>query len=320
MIARILAALTLLLAAHAPMATDLPGQKAPGLRAVVDRWLADDETALPDFAALAAEGNRAAQVLLALVDTRPELHGPWLAGLDRASRIALLRQPGGLSGRSWMEAAAEDTPLARLWLARWQADTPPEVVLAFAALGEARAARDTVLALAARQNAGIAQLADAPGYPPALRFLVWRIWRADPAQAPRIETEIAALDPGDPQIAAHRAGPVDSAARDAWLATAPLAAPLRAFCDATCPATAAPCARATFAVVGGLTGLARLGPPAETLVPAEAWNGSPLGRAALLRRAEARDWNDGPLLAAEIAGIDACTAAELARETARFLP
>ena len=31
-------------------------------------------------------------------------------------RFALLRAPGGLSGRSWMLSASEDTPLARLWM------------------------------------------------------------------------------------------------------------------------------------------------------------------------------------------------------------
>jgi hypothetical protein len=310
----------LLLAAPLPAPAEVPGQDAPAFAAALGRWLADDEAALPEFAALAAGGNRAAQVLLALIDARPELHGPWLAGLDRAARIALLRRPGGLSGQTWMEAAAEDTPLARLWLARLQADTDPEVVLAFAALGEHRAGRDTVLAIAARQHPGIAALADAPGYPPGLRFLAWRAWRTDPARAARIEAEIAALPPGDPQIAAHRGAPAAAPAHDAWLATAPLAAPLRAFCTAACPVSATACARATFVLGGDLPGLARLGTPSETLIPAATWDASSLGRAALLRRAEARDWNEGPLLATAIAGIDACTAEALARETARFLP
>jgi hypothetical protein len=311
MIARMLTLLVLLAAATTAPA-QVPGQDAPAFQATLARWLADDEAVLPELPALAAAGNRAAQVLLALIDARPELHGPWLAGLDRAARIALLRRPGGLSGQSWMETAAEDTPLARLWLARLHADTPPGTVLAFARLGEDRAARDTALALAARQDPALAEIADDPGYPPSLRHL---LWRTRPAEA-----EIAALAPGDPQIAAHRGAPASVPDRDAWLATAPLAAPLRAFCAATCPQTPTTCARATFALVGGLGGLARLGTPSETLIPAADWDASHLGRAALLRRAEARDCKSGPIHAAENDDIDASTADTNARETARFLP
>ncbi len=320
MIARTLVTLLAILTACPPGRAEVPGQEAPAFRAALALWLTDDETALPAFATLAAGGNRAAQVLLALIDGRPELYGPWLAGLDRSARIALLRQPGGISGRSWMETAAADTPLARLWLARLHVDTPPGTIAAFARLGEQRAARDTALAMAARQDTALLALADDPGFPPDLRLLIWRHWQPDPAMRPRIDAEIAALAPGDPQVAAHTGTPADAAARDAWLATAPLAAPLRGFCDAVCPASAAACARATFTLLDGLPGLARLGTPSETLIPPAVWDASPLGRAALLRRAEARNWNDGPLLAAEIAGIDACTADALARETARFLP
>jgi hypothetical protein len=239
--------------------------------------------------------------------------------MPRARRVALLRRPGGLSGHRWMEAAG-DTALGRLWLDRWRSDTPPQTALAFAALGEARAARETLLAVAARQRHGFGALADAPGYSPGLRYLAWAEWAETPEGRVRVAAEIAALPPGDPQVEAFTGDAPDPAARDAWLAADPLAAPLRAFCAAACPETPAPCARAGFDLVGGLQGLARAGTPSETLIPAAAWDASPRGRAAILRRAEARDWNAGPLLQERIAGIDACAAAALERETARFLP
>ena len=98
----------------------MKGQDAPRFQEALALWLAeDDETALPEFAALAAEGNRAAQVLLAHIDVAVPLQGPWLASLPRAERIALMRQPGGVSGKSWMAAAAVDTPLAAAWSALW---------------------------------------------------------------------------------------------------------------------------------------------------------------------------------------------------------
>ena len=140
--------LSVILGATVVRAADLPGQDAPRFQAALELWLADDEeTALPEFAALAAEGNRAAQVLLARIDATPTLQGPWLQALPRAERNALMRAPGGLSGRSWMQAAAEDTPLAQLWLVQPTPEATGETALAFAALGEARAARDTLYAL-----------------------------------------------------------------------------------------------------------------------------------------------------------------------------
>ncbi len=317
MLARILALLFLLLPSALP--AEVPGQDGAEFRAALERWLDDDETALTAMAGLAREGNRAAQVLLALVDVRADLQGPWLAGLGREARIALMRQPGGFSGTSWMEAAAGDAELARLWLLRWRADAPAETVLAFARIGEPRAARETVLALAARQDGTIGALAASDGYPPELRNLAWRKWEGEAGGAARIAAEIAALAPGDPQITAYRAGEVVQADRDAWLAEAPVAAPLRAFCEASCPESGSACLRAGFAMLRGLGGLARAGTPSETLIPAEAWDASPLGRAVLLRRSEARERVTGPMFITDVGMLDGCTAEALAEETIRFL-
>ena len=150
-----------------------------------------------------------------------------------------MRAPGGISGKSWMQAAAEDTPLARLWLERQQTTTTFETAMDFAAMGEQRAAAETLLAVAARQVRGFAAMADDPDYPPHLRHLVWSEWAAEPGGRARAEAEIAALMPGDPQIVRFQDRPVTPAERDAWLAVAPLAEPLRATCAAACPASVA---------------------------------------------------------------------------------
>ena len=173
-------------------APPLPGRSPvrtdPRFAAALQAWLADDEAnALPAFAALAAEDNRAAQVLLALIDRVPVYQGPWLVGLDRKERLALTRAPGGLSGRSWMVHAAADTPLAALWLERDGTETSLETPLALAGMGENRAARETLQALAARQYRGFAAAASDPRFPPELRHLVWREWAETPraARGPR---------------------------------------------------------------------------------------------------------------------------------------
>ena len=225
-----------------------------------------------------------------------------------------MRMPGGFSGLSWMIAAAEDEPLAQLWRQRDDPASGPDTAMALAALGETRAARDTLQALATRQYRGFAALADDPAYPAELRHLIWREWAADPAGQARADAEIAALMPGDPQIQRFEAGPVSAADLDAWLAAAPLAAPLRSFCAATCPDTAAACARALLVVVDGHAGLAVTGTPSETLIPPEVWDSSQRGRAALLRQAPGqfrRTTN-------EVTATDSCVGAAFAAEVARF--
>lgn len=316
---RFLVLACLALALAAPARPDpVAGQADPRFRAALDAWLADDDaTAIPALAGLAAGGNRAAQVLVALIDRSAVYQGPWLVRRDRAARLALTRAPGGLSGRSWMAEAAADTPLAALWMARDGTETTPETALAFAGMGEDRAARETLAALAARQYRGFAAVADDPRYPPDLRHLVWREWATTPEGRARAEAEIAALMPGDPQIRRFAARPVGQAETDAWLAAAPLATPLRATCDATCPAQPVTCRRAAFLLVEGHALLAEFGTPSETLIPTEVWLASPRGRAALLRQPAAR-FRFGYETEMAVRAEDACLADALAAEVARF--
>jgi len=298
-------------------AAAIAGQDDPRFVAALELWLADDEAeALPALAALAGEGNRAAQVLLALIEATPPLQGPWLVRLTRDERIRLMRAPGGLSGRSWMRAAAEDTTLARLWVEGQDPASTVEAAMGLAAMGEKRAARVTLQAVAARQTRGFAAVAADPGYPPDLRHLVWREWAAEPGGRARVEAEIAALMPGDPQIGHFVDRPVTAAERDAWLAAAPLAMPLRATC-AICPDSVAACLRAAFTLVGGHAQLADFGTPSETLIPPDVWNASRRGRLALLRLAPARLMFADAVFAAVRAEND-CLADALAAETERF--
>jgi hypothetical protein len=315
---------TLLLAAAvgwlSPLAaapSGVAGQGDPRFVAALALWLGDDEAeALPALAALAAEDNRAAQVLLALIDANPPVQGPWLVRRPRAERLALLRAPGGLSGRSWMDEAAVDTALARLWVERRSTATTPATALAFAAMGEERAARETLQAIAARQRRGFAAVADDPRYPPDLRHLVWREWAEEPGGGARIEAEIAALMPGDPQIGRFAPRPVTGEERDAWLAAAPLAAPLRATC-AVCPRSLAACLRGAWTLIGDHTLLAEFGTPSETLIPPEVWHASRRGRLALLRLPGTRRQFADTIFAA-VRAEDRCLAEALAAEMARF--
>ena len=321
----LLVALLFLFGAGTTRAAELRGQDDPRFQAALALWLADDEeTALPELAALAAGGNRAAQVLLARIDVTLSLQGPWLVGLPRAERNALLRAPGGLSGRGWMQSAAEDTPLAQLWLVQPTPAATAETALAFAAMGEHQAARETLWLLSARNDRGFAAMADAPNYPPDVRYLIWREWMGDPATRARAEAEITALHPGDPQLAYFDFRPIDPDAFDDWLAGAPLAAPLRAPCEAACTDSVRSCTRAAYRLfspgavfISGHNNLLTLGSPSESLIAPQPWNASPRGRASVLRQPGPRSEFAADLNAA-LSDLDVCFAAAVAREAARF--
>lgn len=314
-------AVALFLAGLQPTQAQIPGQGASAFATAVEDWLeAEEGPALEALAALAAEDNAAAQLLLALIDKTPALQGPWLARLPREARVTLMRRPGGLSGRSWMSVAARQTPVAELWLTLWDVDAPMTLALDFAAAGEPRAARAALVALAARERRGFAGIADAEGYPPSLRFLVWREWAGDPARAAALEAEVAALSSGDPQRL-ELGQPLQEAALADWLLAAPEAAVLVRLCRDRCGASQRACALAGMEALGSYRSLLVFGSPSEALIPTERFAASPRGQAALLRRmllaVDARG-RRGQMAAAE--ARDPCLAGLLEAEAKRYMP
>lgn len=98
-----------LAAADGPVA----GADAPDFVQARDAWLdGDDLLALRALKTLAEGGNTAAQILLARIAEEPHMHRHVTGQMARADRIDLLRQPGGLSGTSWMNKAAVSSELA----------------------------------------------------------------------------------------------------------------------------------------------------------------------------------------------------------------
>jgi hypothetical protein len=91
------------------------GHNDPRLQSAIQAWLADnDQTALPAFAALATEGNTAAQILLGRLNVRPP--SKWLDDMNWKDRRALTRSPDSIFGASWLKVAAENgDPLAKLF-------------------------------------------------------------------------------------------------------------------------------------------------------------------------------------------------------------
>ncbi len=275
-------AIVLLLVTLAPSAQAEPqhriaGAEAPAFEQALSLWLnADEAESLPRLAGLAQEGNVAARFLLAMIDKTAALQGPYLTHLPRAERIALLRQPGGLSGRNWMQEAAAKEPLAELWNDLWLMRGGVEIAEGFAALGEERACRESLLAQISRQESGFApETLAAPWYPESLPHLT--LTRT---------LDLAGIDSlpaGHPLRALGGQAP-EPAELTEWLGTAPLAAPLRAACSSVCPESAASCAYVLYQALGSYHSLAMMGSPSVALVPEEAFIASPRGHQAVARR------------------------------------
>ena len=84
---------------------------------VVDIWLSGQEMeALQSLADMAREGHGSAKILLSRIASHPQFSDHIKDNLDRKARIALFREPKGLSGRDWTASASEVDNLAKaIW-------------------------------------------------------------------------------------------------------------------------------------------------------------------------------------------------------------
>lgn len=97
----------------------IPGEEDTRFVEARSAWLdGDDLYALQQLKLLAVDGNTAAQILLARIAEEPNMHRHVTGDMGRKDRIDLLRQEGGLSGTSWLEAAEESSDLARALILR----------------------------------------------------------------------------------------------------------------------------------------------------------------------------------------------------------
>lgn len=88
-------------------ASDLKGLEEPALQAAIEIWLEDnDEDSLPVLAALAAEGNIAARLLLARIEVTDQGPSNFLNGLSRQERVELFRSDSGkgLFRPTWLKS------------------------------------------------------------------------------------------------------------------------------------------------------------------------------------------------------------------------
>lgn len=112
----------------------------------LDLWLeGNDETSLLALSALANDGYTDAQILLAQIERSSSFTSDFVTGLTRKERTALLRMPGGLSGKSWLVAARENSDLAAAFLDVKSVETRYDAAISLYELGEIRAADETIM-------------------------------------------------------------------------------------------------------------------------------------------------------------------------------
>jgi len=271
---------------------------------------------LPALAGLAAAENRAAQVLLGLIDVTPQYQGRWLYVLSRPERVALMRGPldgsSGVSGQNWLRAAAADEALAVAWVQIWDGNAKAEVMLDFARLGEESAARTAAKRLARRDAKGFGALADDPDFPSFAIGLAIRDWqKTDPARAKAAQEALPLADPGRALIGPYKPDPL---ALLALAETDPALGMLDRHLVALCPnsgdvATRAKRLAVALEMLGGWWGLADLGPPVEALIDPDRWVTSAQGKAAFVRLLPDPDPQGG-------AGMEQCLADLLLRGAA----
>lgn len=119
----------------------IAGQNDPQFKAALAQWLdGQDLAALTALSELAKADNRAAQVFLGRVSEATHTHSHVTGPMERKARIALMRQVGGLSGKSWLKAASQDVPLAVAFLQSKIIKEKPAAIKVLLDLGEVTAA------------------------------------------------------------------------------------------------------------------------------------------------------------------------------------
>ncbi|MCC6008351.1 MAG: hypothetical protein JJU40_11810 [Rhodobacteraceae bacterium] len=253
-------------------ARPLPGSEAPAFAEPFGLWLSGNEDeALPLLAEAAEAGNLSARLLLWQIARRPVLHGPWLARLPLAERLALLRDA---DGRPWItrEEAEAEGGIVALFAALERPGAGASIALDLAGAGEMRAARLAVLRAVARGAPDLAEAAADPRFPEGMGVF---------AGLPEATEALAAGHPAA-ALAGEAALPW-AVAR--WLETAELAAPVALICARACPGEDfAPCLPVALEAVGRIEGLWRLGSPVEALVSSQDFAASPRGEAVALRQ------------------------------------
>jgi hypothetical protein len=129
-------------------ASDLKGADDPALQAAMEIWLADnDADSLPAMAALAADGNIAARLLLSRIEVTDQGPSDFIIGLSRKQRVELFRSNAGsgLFRPTWMKSEkAAGNQFAALLLESTNTVVDIDTIRGLYEVGEPEAAYDLI--------------------------------------------------------------------------------------------------------------------------------------------------------------------------------
>ncbi len=271
------------------IAAQVSGADAPEFSTAVTNWLngEDDLAALQTLSELAQANNAAAQILLARLERTPHLTAHVTETLTRAERIALLRMPGGLSGRSWMTAAAETTPLAQAFLDNAGQDTRVESLRTLYEAGETAAATRSLPGVISYGTVDLVRaMEDLDVMPDEARILIASYAAAElywqSGAAIQIANPIAERRPPELALIWRPVFPAEwaesPAARELALANSiniESLSPLRTFCSTECGDQASACIAAGAALLSANAATLPFASPSESLIPTDRYWQSP---------------------------------------------
>jgi hypothetical protein len=277
------------------------GSDDPAFTVALESWLnGDDLEALNALVALARAGNPAAQILLAGIATRGHFHTHVTSQLARAERVALLRVPGGLSGKSWLTEAENTQPLATalLQVTRIGEKAPAiSALIDFGETGEALLAAQSMLYQGeATALIEVLQGMDAGLPPEADVLLLWALLQSESEDSGRYvgSARIASRGFGNDQF---------ELSEMAWVPPTPVEiledterrndvirlsdqvvswTPLNRFCDQHCPSSAGSCKAVGASLLSAVGPFAMRSPRMSIIANETYWN-SPRVEADLAR-------------------------------------
>lgn len=265
-------------------AREIAGQTQPAFTEAVEAWLnGRDLEALKSLSALAKDGNVAAQILLASIASRAQLHSHVTSGLSREDRISLLRIPQGLSGKSWLTEAQKSEPLATALLQSAKIGQKAPAIAALFEYGEPTSALLAAQSMLFQGNATelLEVLEGLDGKLPeeASVLLLWALHQRENSEtarysgSPHIGTSVLSEEAFRKFELAFHPASRQSLIEDPVLRVRVFAlsgdvtswTPIKNFCEANCPLSLRSCT--AVAASASTAGPFFMRSPAESLIP-----------------------------------------------------
>ncbi len=292
-------------------AREVEGQNQQAFQEAVQVWLdGEDLDALERLSQLSKDGNTAAQILLANIASRANMHVHVTSDMPRKERIALWRIPKGLSGKSWLSEAQKNAPLAAAMVQAARIGEKAPAIVALIEYGEPAAA---LLAAQSMLHSGkatelveVLQGLDDKLPEEASVLLLWALGQSQDVDSGAFtgSARAATLVLGEPALLKSRL---------AWSAESPRAlvendsllgkvarvsndvkswTPIKNFCEKNCPDTQQECI-AVGANAWTLAGPFAMRSPAQSLISNDTYWSSARSEADLARQIrDVEEWGN----------------------------